>query len=235
MAKFCGNCGTPATDDAYACGNCGAPFAMEPIAAPAAPVAAPAAPKKDIFESIPGYNKLDDAKKALVKKGAMIGLPVIALILVLIIVFGAVLPNTGYKGTIKKYLNTIEDMDVDKYMEYCNSYDFDGDYYDDDYVEEYLENTIEDLEYTYGEKIKLSFKIEDCDKLTEDRLEAIQDLYDDSADCDNMEIEKGYDITGTLTIKGKDMDRDVEDIGFVLIKEDGKWKVWSGFGTPDYY
>ena len=24
-------------------------------------------------------------------------------------------------------------------------------------------------------------------------------------------------------------------IGFVLIKEDGKWKVWSGFGTPDYY
>lgn len=230
MAKFCGNCGAASADNAMVCGNCGAPFAAAPVASSAAP----AAPKKDLFASIPGFDKLDDAKKALVKKIAMIAVPVVAVILVLVIVFGAIVPNAGYKGTIKKFLNAIEDQNVEKYMEYSNSYDFDGDYYDDDYVEDYLDDLYEDLEYKYGENIKLSYKIEDCDKLTEDRLDDIQERYDDSEDCDDIEIEKGYDITGTLTIKGKDMDRDYEEMSFILIKEDGKWKIWSGYGTLDY-
>ena len=223
MAKFCGNCGAASADNAYVCGNCGAPFEAAPAAAPEAP----AAPKKDIFASIPGFDKLDDAKKALVKKIAMIAVPVVAVILVLIIVFGAIVPNTGYKGTINKFLNAIEEQDVDKFMELYNSYEFDGNKDADDYVEDELDEMIEELDYRYGEKIKLSFKIEDCDKLTEDRLDDIQDSYDDSEDCDKMEITKGYDITGTLTVKGKDMDRDIENIDFILIKEDGKWKIWD--------
>ncbi len=223
MAKFCGVCGAASADNAYVCGNCGAPFET----APEAPAAAPAAPKKDIFSNIPGFDKLDDAKKALVKKIGMIAVPAIAVILVLIIIFGAIVPNVGYKGTINKFLNAIEDQDVEKFMELYNSYEFDDWDDADEGVENELEELIEELEYTYGEKIKLSFKIEDCDKLTEDRLDDIQDSYDDSEDCDDMEISKGYDITGTLTIKGKDMDRDIENVDFILIKEDGKWKIWA--------
>lgn len=232
MAKFCGICGAASEDYAQVCGNCGAPFA------PAAPAAAPAAvkEKKNIADSIkiPGLEKLEPSKQALVKKIILIAVPAVALILILAILLGCViLPNTGYKGTINKYLNAIEKEDTDKYMELVNAYDFDGNDDADDYIDDYLKDLYDDLEYRYGENIKLSFKVTDADKLTDDRIKDIQDMYEEGEDCDNMEISKGYDVQGTLTIKGKDMDRDFEEISFIVIKEDGQWKIWTGWNLAD--
>lgn len=218
MAKFCSNCSAASADDAQVCGICGTPFTTAPVEQ-AAPT------KKNPLAGI----KLDDAKKAELMKYGKFAVPVVAVILVLIIIFAAIVPNVGYKSTINKFLNAIEKADAEKYMEYCNSYKFDNNYYDEDYIEDMLDKYIELYELQYGENIKLSFKVEDCDKLTEDILEEIQDSYENSEDCDDMEITKGYDIIGTLTIKGKDMDRDFENISFVLIKEDGKWKIWDSY------
>lgn len=219
MAKFCGNCGAASADNAAVCGNCGAPFTADNAAA--------AAPKNDAS----GAN---DSKQALIKKIGMIAIPVVAIIVVLAIIFGAIVPNVGYKGTINKFLNAIEDEDVEKYMEYVASYKFDNNNDADDAVEDDLKEWLEDLEYEYGENIKISIKVVDSDKLTEDRLEDIQDRYDDSEDCDDMEITKGYDVLVDLTVKGKDMDRETEKMNFIVIKEDGKWKIWSGTFVNDY-
>lgn len=220
MAKFCGNCGAASADNAAVCGNCGAPFTADNAAAAAAP-------KNDAS----GAN---DSKQALIKKIGMIAIPVVAIIVVLAIIFGAIVPNVGYKGTINKFLNAIEDEDVEKYMEYVASYKFDNNNDADDAVEDDLKDWLEDLEYEYGENIKISIKVVDSDKLTEDRLEDIQDRYDDSEDCDDMEITKGYDVLVDLTVKGKDMDRESEKMNFIVIKEDGKWKIWSGTFVNDY-
>lgn len=219
MAKFCGNCGAASADNAAVCGNCGAPFTADNAAA--------AAPKNDAS----GAN---DSKQALIKKIGMIAIPVVAIIVVLAIIFGAIVPNVGYKGTINKFLNAIEDEDVEKYMEYVASYKFDNNNDADDAVEDDLKDWLEELEYEYGENIKFSIKVVDSDKLTEDRLEDIQDAYDDSEDCDDMEITKGYDVLVDLTVKGKDMDRVSEKMNFIVIKEDGKWKIWSGTFVRDY-
>lgn len=219
MAKFCGNCGAASADNAAVCGNCGAPFTADNAAA--------AAPKNDAS----GAN---DSKQALIKKIGMIAIPVVAIIVVLAIIFGAIVPNVGYKGTINKFLNAIEDEDVEKYMEYVASYKFDNNNDADDAVEDDLKDWLEDLEYEYGENVKISIKVVDSDKLTEDRLEDIQDLYDDSEDCDDMEITKGYDVLVDLTVKGKDMDRETEKVNFIVIKEDGKWKIWNGVFVNDY-
>lgn len=216
MAKFCSNCSAASADDAQVCSLCGAPFAPAPVE-----TAAPT--KKNPIAGI----KLNNVKKAEIMKYAKFAIPVVAVILVLIIIFGAIVPNAGYKGTINKFLNAVEDQNAEKFLELYNSYRFDSVNNADEWVEDELDEWLEEREYTYGENIKLSFKIEDCDKLTEDRLDDIQDSYDNSQDCDQMEITKGYDITGTLTVKGKDMDREIENIDFILIKEDGKWKVWS--------
>lgn len=228
MAKFCGNCGAASDDNAKMCGNCGAPFAASKSGV------------GDILSKIPGVNDINikPEQKALITKIAKIAIPAVAaLIVVLIVIFGIIVPNTGAQGAMKKYFKALANADsaaiVDMLPAYLTSEAVVGD--DDlaEYLDTYFEETQENLEDKYGE---YKYKVKDVNakKLDKDDLEDYEDKYDSLVDrYDGSETEfeapkisAGYKIKCELEIKGDKKDKDGK-CTVIMLKENGKWVVYD--------
>lgn len=229
MAKFCGNCGAASDDSANVCGNCGAPFAT-----------ASKGGVGNILAKIPGVNDIKPEQKALVMKIAKIAVPAVAaLAVVLIVIFCFITPNTGARGAMKKYFKAVQNGDsaaiVEMLPAYYTSEDIFGDEYDpeeelDSFFEESESNSQEAIEKKYGEGYKYKIKDMNVKKLDKDDLEDYEDQYDKIVDANEdfeaPEISAGYKIKFELVLKGDKKDKDAKCTVY-MIKEDGKWVVWS--------
>lgn len=229
MAKFCGNCGAASDDSANACGNCGAPFAT----------ATSKGGVSDILAKIPGVNDIKPEQKALIMKIAKIAVPAVAaLVIVLIVIFGFITPNTGAEGAMKKYFKAVQTGDSAAIAEMLparyKSEGIYGDSYDpeeilDSFFEEADGNSLEAIEKKYGEGYKYKVKDVDAKKLDKDDLEDYEDIYDELVDeyedFEAPEISAGYKIKCELVLKGDKKDRDGKCTVY-MIKEDGKWVIW---------
>lgn len=230
MAKFCGNCGAASDDNANVCGNCGAPFATSSAKGGVG----------DLLAKIPGMNDIKPEQKALITKIAKIAIPAIAgVIVLLIVIFGFVTPNTGARGAMKKYFKAVQKGDsaaiVEMLPAYYKSEDLFGEDYDpekelDDFFEDSDGNSVDSLEKKYGEGYKYKIKDMDVKKLDDDDLEDYEDLYDALVDANDdfeaPEISAGYKIKFELVLKGDKKDKDAKCTVY-MIKEDGKWVVWD--------
>ncbi len=223
MAKFCGNCGSPSDDNANVCGNCGMPFDAQET--PAAPVAAPAAGGVDVNAIIGKALAPENRTKLFAGAGA--------LVLVLIIIFAAIIPNVGYKGALNKHITSIEKEDAKAYYKTCGGVIVYEEY--DDEAEERYEDTIDTVYDNFKEEcggdIKLSYKITDKEKADEDDIEELQDslewtieFFDTSVD--DVEVKKAYNIELEITCKGDD-DKETYDAECQLVKVNGKWIVYG--------
>ena len=220
MAKFCGNCGAMAEDNANVCGNCGAPFATSKSGA------------GDIFSKIPGVNDMKPEQKALITKIAKIAIPVAAaVILILVLVFAVILPNTGAKGALQKYFKSGLKADAAAYIELMPEkkqldYRKDEDTSMEEAVEDDLKTEIDRYEEEYGKNIKVDIKITEVDDIKNSTLKEIKDKYERNEKLNKSDVEEGVEIDFDIAIKGKDEDDD-GDGKAILIKEKGEWKVWS--------
>lgn len=234
MAKFCGNCGAASDDNANVCGNCGAPFAAAKSGA------------GNILSKIPGVNDINikPEQKALIMKIAKIAVPAVAaLALVLIIVFCAIVPNTGAQGAVKKYFKALEKADAAAIVEMLpakfTSEDIHGEDYDpEEIIEKYFDDKSDyadekysDIEDKYGEGYKYKIKDVDVKKLDKseiaDEIKDVYDLYEDKyEDFSQPKVTAAYKIKFELVIKGDGRDKDAKCTMY-MVKEEGDWKIWS--------
>ena len=224
MAKFCGNCGAQSEDNAKMCGNCGAPFAESQNGV------------GNILSKIPGVNDINikPEQKDLIMKIAKIAVPVIAAVaVVLIVVFAAIVPNTGAQGAMKKYFKALSNADSATIIELLPARYSSDAITDEDYLAEaigyFFEYTQENIEKKFGD---YKYKVKDVNakKLDKDDLEdyeeAYDELVDDYEDFESPKITAGYKIKCELVLKGEKKDKDAKCTVY-MIKEDGKWVVWS--------
>lgn len=230
MAKFCGNCGAQSDDNAKMCGNCGAPFAESKSGA------------GNILSKIPGVNDLNikPEQKEQIVKIAKIAVPAAAaLVVVLILIFGIIVPNTGAQKAVKDYFKAFQKGEAATIVEYlpaaASAY-LDEDEDIKDGVKEAVDLSIENLNDKYGEGFKFKVKNVEKEKLDEDDLDDVRDAYDELSDMldkyseDNSfetpEIKSGYKFEFELVLKGDKRDK-TEDCEITMIKEDGKWVIYE--------
>ncbi len=216
MAKFCSNCNSPMNDGDNRCGYCGAP-------ANNAPANAPAKKKQQVDLA----KLMKDPK---VKKFAPVA--IVAAVVAVIVIIVAIASNAGYKGVVNNYMKGYIKNNPDKYVKTLSALRFDEDFDEEDMAEykEDFEDDIKDLydelEEDFGKNVKIKYEIIGSYDIDEESMESVEDRLDDR-DIDYGKKAKGKAVVLLVTIKGDEKEVTYDDT-MVLIKEDGKWKVYSG-------
>lgn len=209
---FCTQCGAHNPDGANHCGACGAPMGTP-------------AKKKAGFDPAASWKSFRGSKFFL---PGLIGAA--ALILVAVVVLAIALGGGESEKSkeqtrdslLNNYFESIAETDVDLYLSSFPNEVFDANYMDEDDIEYALEDMLFDLEWDYGENIKITCKIVDEEKWdkydTEDFAEYLENYYDMDAD----KITEIWTVECDVTIKGSE-DKETDEMEFTVIKYKGKW------------
>ncbi len=210
---FCTNCGANIPDGSQFCPACGAQLnsaAYAPMDTPGAPVQKRSLPKKTLV----------------ILAAAVVVLVVVVLLISLL--FGG-----GKETPLKNYCEAMGDADVGAFLDLYPD-DVLNDVYgwnkrDKDEIENFLEVSLEELEWQYGEDIRISYDIRTEKELNDKRLLALGEYFEDVYDLDkaDKEITKGYLMEVRFTIKGDD-GRDTNKQWLVVYKYDGDWYLDTG-------
>lgn len=205
MSKFCENCGSELKDTDKVCPNCGA-AAVEKTT------------KKDVKVEKNTATNAESNTPNNTKKIAIIAGIAVAAILVIILLIS--LLGSGYKTPLNNYFKGIEKAKSETYLKAYP--EFVREEMEDTYDDEYLEKRVETFEKEYGDKIKISYKVLDKEKLDKDDLEDIQDELEDDYDEDDVKVSTGYEVAVKITVKGSD-DKESYYSSFYICKVNGKW------------
>lgn len=229
--RFCGQCGSAVPDDAKACPQCGAMLDGASAPAPAA---------KNSFVAM--------LKE---KKNLLIGIAAAIVVLILAI---ALLPNLfgSYKTPVKLAVSSMNAKKLDLEDTFVNSMGGFGkselktiykilsssdnfkDYKEDS--EDRFADMLEDTEDDYGKNWKVSYKIDDKEKLDKDDLKdakdsikntanSLIDWADEILDMDNGELKDTADEMGLKKDDLKKLAQTAKDLGKKLKKA----KVSAGY------
>ncbi|MDR3311152.1 MAG: zinc-ribbon domain-containing protein [Oscillospiraceae bacterium] len=207
--KFCPKCGRELADNLRFCDKCGAEVGAS-SGNPAAKTSALA-----YFKS---------------KINIKIVAAFAAVVLLIIIISSA---SGGYKKPVDriiKAMNTgkgsyVIDTMPDAYVDYLLSGDSYYSYYYDvenlSDLKKYYDDIVKGTRESLGEKVKISYKITDKERLDKDDIDKIEENMEDDIEK-NVKISKAYELTVKLTIKGKDL-KASNEVKMRVIKIGGKW------------
>lgn len=156
------------------------------------------------------------------------GAAVILLVLILII---SLIAGGGYKKPINNFVKGINKADSERIVKSMftedmledSDVDFD-DIYDE--MDDALDDSLDELEDEFGDDIKVKFSIDKKKEIKDKKLKDYEDFYDDYFDA-NVDIKKGYKITGTLSIEGDEDDDETDDVEIIVLKIKGEgWKLY---------
>ena len=205
MAKYCGSCGSQASDEAKVCGVCGTPFEAEGTS------------------SIPGVDYVSPEVKEKRKKIVYGVIGLAAIIIVVSIIFNIVSGFVGYKGTVRKIMNAYMDGDVDTLLEISSLVQDENDYYESE-----LDNEINDMldyyEDEYGNNFKWSYEITKDSVWSDRKFKKEVESLVDSYDIDKIDISKIMTVDVELTVKDGKY-KEGRSFELVLSKEAGDWKL----------
>ena len=226
MEKICKSCGSAIDPETNTCPACGTVYEG------AKETAKENAPKKTLKK-----------KKLSAKRLIALSVVIIALIIIFITICSAIMnfvAEIGPKNAMNKYFDVLYEDKVDKIEDcapesYWDSVKDDRDISVRD-VEKYYENTYSDqtldaYEDDCGKNIKVSYKFEDVDELSEKRLDLIRDALKSSYKIPRKDVTKGYEYDVEVKIKGDD-DYMKRDVTLTVVKIDGKWYVLTGSAYP---
>lgn len=204
MSKFCEHCGSELKDNDKVCANCGA--AVEGTAA-----------KKDVKSAKVNTEKVE---KNNVKTIAIVGGIIVAAIIVIVVIFSLI--SGAYKTPIKNYFNGVQKTNAKTYLKAYP--EFMREDLEDKYDEDFLEKRIESLEKTYGDNVKLSYKVVDKIKMTKDELDEYKDDLKKDYDDEKIKVSAGYKVCIKLTVKGSD-EKETNFMTLEVLKVNGKWSI----------
>lgn len=221
MSKYCGNCGTSIPDNVGYCPECGA-------------------------KCLPSVGSNDNVfYKSPKKFNKKLIYPILAVVAVLIIVVTII--SGGYKGVVKDYFSAIEKNNAKQMLaiapEYWKDYQYaDGTWSEDELIDEmydFIENAYD--RYDCGENIKITYEITSEYKPTKDEIESLEYvMYDWYAyyvyDKDDFKITDARLLYINVSVEGENgKDSFYYPDGFLVFKENGKWKVLFGDVSTSWY
>jgi|GEM_PF-5697475 len=176
--------------------------------------AAPVAPMAPVAGTVNGIEK-----NPMVKKAAVAGVAILAVIITLIILFGG-----GYKKPIRNYFKAIENgsvSDLAKCYPKQMAKDVRKRFDDSD-----IEDRVKRLERKYGDGISYRVKFTGKEELDSDAVENLVKSYKNAYDR-KIVISQAYYVDCSVRIKGSERKVD-EDMTFVVAKVKGEgWKIMS--------
>lgn len=220
MSKFCGNCGAQLDDNAIICGYCGAKInPIQPINAGSV--------------NIPGVSKISDPiKEEKNKKLVKIIIAAIAIIIVAVIAINIIAPFVGYKGAVKKSINALENEDSSAMADIMSDmWNIECDYSESDVeseADDIISSMMNELDDNVGYNIKISYSIEDTDKLSSKKFDSFMDnrLSDEYADeYSDINVKEIMVVDLKLTVKGSKGKEEYTCNGCYYAKENNKWKL----------
>ena len=159
-------------------------------------------------------------------KAAIVLVAGLIVILVIIVALVSSIAGGGYKKPVSDFEKALNKTDGELLAECMYGDDMIDELDKDDFdkLSKSLEWLVELCEEEYGKNVKFTIKIDDKEKISKSELKDLEEIYLDSYDLD-VEISKGYELEGTLKVKGKD-DKDEEDIELTVVKIKGEgWKI----------
>ena len=162
--------------------------------------------------------------------------PLFIAVAALAVVLGIVISSGGYRSVLNKYFNSIEKNNGKKYVSIISEYRKSGicsfnRCSEDDLIKVckvMLEDKVEKL--ACGEKVRITYEVKDENRLKKDEVEELEKEINKNL---NMHDEKSVEITAAIelvlniTVEGDAGDKKYEDKEFCVIKENGKWKLYS--------
>lgn len=139
---------------------------------------------------------------------------------------------SGYESVISDFVKSIQDEDgkmlVNAYSEtyidwLLDQYDVDRDEYIDA-IQEYVEVLHDGFEDEVGDNLRLSYKIEEVEDMSEDELEDWKaDYRDADMEIDNITAVKEVEVT--LIYEG-DEDKDEDTDTITVVNDKNGWRLW---------
>lgn len=246
---FCTNCGANIPNDAVFCTSCGAkmnqaqqqvptnpaPTSYAPTnqgAAPYAPVNQGDTPyaqgNQGGYPNQPTYGRPQYTQNPQTKKYLTIG-GIIVGALILLFVLGTIVKSVTTPGYTKPIDYMVDGMESGKMNTLLKAFpDFmtkemkkSLEYFTDD-IDEYMqEYIVASLESQYGKGFKVSYRIEDKEKLSSKAIRSLEDDIEYSYDKE-VDIKEAYELEVEMIIKGKNDDD--SDIAYLtVVKIGSKW------------
>ena len=203
MSKFCENCGAEMTDDQVVCPNCGG--GAQSTSATREPISEPKSSSA---------SKSGNAKNVGIIAGAVAVIGIV--IAILFAIFGK-----GYLKPMDNYFKGLEKAKADTFVKAFPDFMNMSDSIDDDD----LEDRLDDLEDTYGENVKISYKVKKKEKVKKDDLSTVQEYIEEYYD-EEVKVSAGYELKLAVTYKGKKKDKTSTDKYYVY-KINGKWSYFN--------
>ncbi|MBQ9119647.1 MAG: zinc-ribbon domain-containing protein [Lachnospiraceae bacterium] len=189
--KFCAKCGNSMEDNVKFCPACGEAQEMgDPVAAVA-----------------------EGLKK---NKKKIITIALIAVAAILVIVLLAKLFTPGYKKAAKKFMNAVEDLDLQEMYDLMPDFMVDMD-------KDEIRDKQNDMEDEMGD-YKISYTITQTEKMDEERIESLEEDFDWMYD-ESVNIKKGYEVYVKMTVK-EDGKKDTDTVVLYSLKIGSKWYVY---------
>lgn len=206
---FCGKCGAQNADNAEFCAQCGEKLKK----------ITPTATETETI-SVPNQNDKN-------RKVGMIAVAVaiVAVIIICVTLFG----GRGYKSTVKKFIDAMNDADAEAMVELMPEGVVDyaleqSGYYSDDLdylievLDESLEDTMDSLDSYLGEDWEISYEILDTDNIKGDDLDTLKDEYEEF----DVKVSAAKDVEIKLTVKADETESS-NSINLTLIKVGRSW------------
>lgn len=216
---YCEKCGTQINNDALFCPNCGE--------------------KTVVIDKSTQMQSKTGRKKFALLLGIITGV-ILIVVLIVLLIYG-----DGYKKTLDNYYKAHENNDADllynsviaKYwIDYMNEGWGDSAY---ETIQEGIEDEIE--EWDCGNNIKITYKIKNERRATKEQLEELEDnIYDRYAYYvyagNEFSITDAYVLDIDFTVKGDEGTKSFHyPDGFLIIKENGKWRIPRGSISCSFY
>lgn len=206
---FCGKCGTENVEGTPFCAGCGADLGGG---------------KSKSKLKVGKFNLDLKNRKTLIALGA----GVLALVVVLVLLFGGNSPkkvadkfmNAYVDADAKGMMKVVHDDIIDQIME---DEDMDKDDWNDqlDELSEGLEAMYEQMEDYYDGKLKLTYEVKSEKDMKGDDLDDLKDEYEDEYD---LKVKDAKLVKVKLTVKCGDY-KESETMELVVVKIGGKWYI----------
>lgn len=240
--SYCKNCGAELKQGDVFCSGCGCAVTAEQTQDSQQYFADNQATAQPVYVTGAGTA----AKKKISNK--MIGIIICASV-VLVVIIGIIIVciscSNSYKNTLDKYFKSYENNDpnlmyssvfAQYWIDYMNADSSNAAF---ESIQDIIEDTIE--EWNCGDDIKITYNINSEKRATKEELEDLEyNIYDWYAyyvyERNEFSITDAYVLDISFTVEG---DKRSDDFyypdGFLIIKENGKWKVPRGSIATSFY
>lgn len=213
MSKYCRNCGQQMNDGAAFCPNCGMRSSLQPGAQNSYTPPAGA-----------GFNPKPAAGKKLL--GLKLLLPVVAIVIVAVVAVNAFSGGSGPDGALKKVVRALEKGDIETLGEMLPEAILDYNMTSRSTVEGYYEEIVELAREECGRHYSIDYEITEKKDFINSTIDD-RDFIMAKKLKNRYQIKEGWLYEMNVTFKGSYGSTD-DEIGALVLKEDGKWKVLFG-------